>query len=156
MEFIVLLLAFLVLVALSWAAYIELRYQRLARSFRALMLGRAGADLESVLLDHVGRMGQAEQTIGAVLQRLQNLETKQPSQVQHVGLVRFNPFQDKGGDQSFVIALLDGHTDGVVISCLHSRVDLKLYAKAIIGGQSMISLTPEEREAIARAMKPKM
>jgi len=154
-EFILLLLVFLVLVALGWAAYIELRYQRLARSFRALMTGRAGADLESVLLEQVGRVARAEQTLGVALQRLQNLETQQPFQIQHLGVVRFNPFQDRGGDQSFCIAMLDGHTDGIVITCLHSRVDLRLYAKSVVGGQSTITLTPEEKEAIARAMKPR-
>ncbi len=155
MEFLVLFLVFLLVVTLGWVALIEWRHQRLERSFRALMTGRGGADLESILLDYVGRMGRTEQGISTVAQRLAALETRQPYQVQHVGVVRFNPFADKGGDQSFAIALLDDHTDGVVISCLHSRVDLRVYGKPIVGGQSTYSLTVEEKEAIARAMKPR-
>ncbi|MBI3537232.1 MAG: DUF4446 family protein [Chloroflexi bacterium] len=150
-----LIIAFLILLLLGWAVLTEFRYRRLARSFRALMMGRAGADLETVLVDHVARMGAAEKNLGAIFQRVQTLETKQPFQIQHVGVVRFNPFADKGGDQSFVVAILDDHTDGVVISALHARVDLRVYAKLIVGGQSTHSLTVEEREVIARAMKPR-
>ncbi len=155
MEIIVLFLAFLLVVALGWLALIEFRYQRLARSYRALMSGGGGADLEAVLLDYIGRMGRIEQGTNTLHQRVQMLEAKQPLQVQHLGVVRFNPFSDKGGDQSFVVAWLDDHTDGVVLSCLHSRVGLRLYAKPVVGGQSTYTLTTEEKEAIARAMKPR-
>ncbi|MBI3740909.1 MAG: hypothetical protein HY257_04025 [Chloroflexi bacterium] len=50
-----LIIAFLILLLLGWAVLTEFRYRRLARSFRALMMGRAGADLETVLVDHVAR-----------------------------------------------------------------------------------------------------
>ncbi len=72
--------------------------------------------------------------------------------VRHVGLVRFSPFHDTGGDQSFALALLDGRGDGVVLTGLHSRHDSRLYAKPIEGGSSSYSLTTEEREAMSRAL----
>lgn len=139
----------------GWLAFLEYRYHRLVRSFRLLMTGRGGADLEATLMDFVARMDRIEQATRAMDQRAARLEEKQPYLVQHVGVVRFNPFADKGGDQSFVVALLDDHTDGVVISALHSRADVRVYAKPIVGGQSTYTLTAEEKEAIARAMKPK-
>ena len=156
MEILVILLFIVVLGLGGWLAFVEYRYQQLARSFRALMTGRGGTDLEATLLDFVARMDRVEQMTQAMDNRVNGIEVKLPYLVQHVGVVRFNPFPDKGGDQSFVVAILDDHADGAVISALHSRVDVRIYAKPVVGGQSTYTLTAEEKEAIARAMKPRV
>lgn len=145
----------MLIIALGWLASLEWRHHQLARSFRLLMTGRGGADLETTLLDFVARMNHIEQVTQAVDNRVGDLEAKQPHLVQHIGVVRFNPFADKGGDQSFVLAILDDHADGAVISALHGRTDVRVYAKPVIGGQSTYTLTAEEKEAIGRAMKPR-
>ncbi len=151
----VLFIGFFVFILFVWLALMELRHRRVARTLRTLLTGRAGADLEAVLQDYISRMDRIERTTNSLSQQTVSLAEKQPYVVQHVGMVRFNPFADKGGDQSFAIALLDDHTDGVVISCLHTRADNKVYAKPIVGGQSSYNLTDEEKQAIARAMKPR-
>ncbi len=146
-DIVIVLLALFLFVLFTWLAFLEYRHRRLKRSFGALLGGREGENIESVLLDHVARVEHVEQVTAW-------LREQQPFQLQHAGVVRFNPFGDKGGDQSFAIAVLDDHTDGFVLSCLHSRQDIKVYAKPIIGGQSTYTLTPEEKDAIARAMRP--
>lgn len=148
------LLALFSLFLFAWLAFLEYRYRTLARNYRAMMTGRTGADLETALLDYLARVNRADQSVQAHDERLATLEEYRPYQIQHVSLVRFNPFGDKGGDQSFAIAVLDDHTDGFVLTCLHARADIKVYAKPIRGGQSTYTLTPEEKDAIARAMKP--
>jgi hypothetical protein len=70
-------------------------------------------------------------------------------------LVRYNPFQDTGGDQSFALALLDKRGDGVVVSSLHSRTMTRFYAKPIKGGVSPLSLSEEEVQAVQQAMGSK-
>ncbi len=156
MEIILLVVLFLFLVVLAgWVAFVEYRYQNLARSFRLLMTGRGGADLEATLMDFVSRMDRVEQVVRGVEEHYQWVESRLPYLVQHIGVVRYNPFADKGGDQSFVVAVLDDHADGVVLSGLHSRADARIYAKPIVGGQSTYTLTGEEKDAIARAMKPR-
>ena len=156
MEIIIIIFLVLLVVALAaWVAYIEWRYRKLASSFRLLMTGRGGADLETTLLDFVSRMDRIEQTTQTTENRVASLEVKQPYLVQHVGVVRFNPFSDKGGDQSFVLAILDDHADGAVVSALHTRTDVRIYAKPVVGGQSTYTLAQEEKEAIARAMMPR-
>ena len=70
-----------------------------------------------------------------------------------LGVVRFNPFEDTGGDQSFAIALIDKQGDGVVISSLHSRKETRVYAKPLKNRESAYPLTEEEKEAIARALQ---
>jgi hypothetical protein len=73
--------------------------------------------------------------------------------VQHVGLVRFNPFADTGGDQSFALALLDAKGNGVVMSSLHTRTATRFYAKPVVGGASSLSLSDEEVKALKQAME---
>jgi len=155
-EILVVLLLIIILLLGGWLAFVEYRYQKLANSFRMLMTGRGGADLEATFLDFVARMDRVEQLTHAMNDRVNGVEVKLPYLVQHVGVVRFNPFADKGGDQSFAMAILDDHADGAVISALHSRVDVRIYAKPIVGGQSTYTLTAEEKDAIARAMKPRV
>jgi hypothetical protein len=156
MEIVLIIFLLLLVLALGgWVGFLEYRHRQLSNSFRLLMTGRGGADLEATLTDFVARMDQVERVAHSVDQRVNGIEVQLPYHVQHVGIVRFNPFSDKGGDQSFAIAILDDHADGVVISSMQSRTDNRVYGKSVIGGQSTYTLTNEEREAIARAMKPK-
>lgn len=150
----IILVAFFSLALFAWLAFLEYRYRNMTRNYRAMMAGRQGENLETVLLDYLGRVNHVAQSLQAHDDRLVSLEEARPFQVQHLAVVRFNPFGDKGSDQSFAIAVLDDHTDGFVLSCLHSRTDIKVYAKPIRGGQSTYTLIPEEKDAIARAMKP--
>jgi hypothetical protein len=71
---------------------------------------------------------------------------------QRIGIVRFNPFEDTGGNQSFAIALLDTHGDGVVISSLHARGSTRVYAKAVKGGKAESAASAEEAQALRDAL----
>lgn len=72
--------------------------------------------------------------------------------VRHVGLVRFDAFEDMGGRLSFSAALLDGHGDGVVITSINGRQDTRCYAKPVTAGTSNHNLSDEERQAIREAL----
>lgn len=72
--------------------------------------------------------------------------------IRHVGLVRFDAFEDMGGRLSFSAALLDGHGDGVVITSINGRQDTRCYAKQVSGGTSAHNLSDEERQAIQEAL----
>ncbi len=99
-----------------------------------------------------------EATVAAELRRLSALETRVDSldqrgrrAVQRLGVVRFNPFEDTGSNQSFALALLDDRGDGVVISSLHSRQSTRIYLKPINGGRSETALSEEEARALKQA-----
>jgi hypothetical protein len=141
-------------VTLIWLATIEFRLLRLTQTLRQLFTGRSGADLEQVLRDYMERMNRSDAAIKTFNDRIALVERQAPLNLSHLGIVRFNPYyegQGKGGDQSFAVAFLDDHADGVVISGLHSRTDVRVYAKPIVGGASTYPLTNEEAEAINRA-----
>lgn len=72
--------------------------------------------------------------------------------IQRVGLVRFNPFEDTGGNQSFALALLDAGGTGVIVSSLHSRTGTRVYAKSITAGRSDGALSEEESAALRQAL----
>jgi hypothetical protein len=148
----VLLVGFVVLLVLFLR--LQSRVNRMLLQYQRLVRGGAGGNLEE-LLDR-----QLEMSEGTVA-RVEELESQQTQlreamvrTIQRVGLVRFNPFSDTGGDQSFSIALLDGEGDGLVISSLFSRNDTRVFAKPVQRGQSKYHLTEEEQQAISLAQDP--
>ena len=74
-----------------------------------------------------------------------------PSSLQHVGVVRFNPYHDTGGDYSFAVALLDASGSGVLLTGMYHRDQCRVYAKQVRGWDSEYTLSGEEREAIEQA-----
>lgn len=72
--------------------------------------------------------------------------------VQKVGMVRFNPFSEVGGDQSFSVALLDGSNNGIVITSLYIREGNRVYGKPVNNGQSKYQLSDEENKAVEKAI----
>ncbi len=74
---------------------------------------------------------------------------------QKFAMVRYNPFNDTGGDQSFSMALLDLRDNGFVITSIHGREVDRIYAKQIINGKSKHNLSAEEVEAIKGALNAK-
>ena len=72
--------------------------------------------------------------------------------IQKIGLVRFNPFKDTGGDQSFILSLVDANDTGVVISGLYARSGTRWYAKRVVKGKSVgHELSDEEKMALKEA-----
>ena len=100
------------------------------------------------LKDLLREFEQLKKEFEKVLKEFENLKEKEKFNIQKVGIVRFNPFKEVGGNQSFSIALLDGKDDGVVITSLYLREGNRVFAKPIKGGKSEFNLSKEEIEAI--------
>lgn len=92
-----------------------------------------------------------EKNFEKLSEEIENLKEESKFSVQKVGIVRFNPFKEVGGNQSFSVALLDGNDSGIVITSLYSREGNRVYGKPIKAGQSEYSLSDEEKEAIKKA-----
>ncbi|MBZ9578033.1 DUF4446 family protein [Patescibacteria group bacterium] len=91
-----------------------------------------------------------------ISQGLENLKEKGKLSIQKVGIVRYNPFSEVGGDQSFSVALLDENNDGVVVTSLYSREGNRVYGKPVKSGISEYSLSNEEKKAIEKAVSSKI
>jgi hypothetical protein len=103
------------------------------------------------LKEILSQFKELEEKFVKISQELENLKKESKFSVQKVGIVRFNPFSEVGGDQSFSIALLDGNDNGVVITSLYTREGNRVYGKPIKNGQSEYLLSAEEKEAIEKA-----
>ena len=82
---------------------------------------------------------------------LKKLKKENKFSVQKIGIIRFNPFKEVGGDQSFSIALLNGENTDIVITSLYSQKGNRIYGKPIKNGKSQYSLSEEEKKAIEEA-----
>lgn len=135
------------------AANIFLFWQNLLinKRLKVFFQGRKAQDLEGVLAQQIKRQIKSEKEIKELFKISRDLWKIALKSVQKVGVVRFNPFKDTGGDQSFVIALLDNFDSGVVISSLHTREGTRIYSKPIEKGKSKYQLSEEEQMAIERA-----
>lgn len=128
------------------------RTSRLERRLQGVTRGAEGQSLESVLDAHLDKVYAVSNEVDELVARAAVLEGVQRRAIQRVGLVRYNPFDDTGGNQSFAIALLDANGDGMVVSSLHARGGTRIYAKAVAGGKSETALSEEEADALRRAM----
>jgi hypothetical protein len=126
--------------------------RRLRRRLDGLTRGAEGKGLDAVLDAHVDKVYAVARELDELSARSAMLEASGRRAIQRVGLVRFNPFEDTGGNQSFALALTDIAGNGFVVSSLHSRTGTRVYAKAIADGRSDGALSEEETEALRRAM----
>ncbi len=131
--------------AVIWLAS---RLRRLEARYEMLLQGTDGGDLQTVLESHVAEVRTALQDVRRVTERADRLEEAACGHVQHLGLVRYNPFRDTGGDQSFVLALADGRGNGAIITSLHMRDVTRVYAKPLASWTSGYPLTDEEQRAL--------
>lgn len=137
-----------------WVALVSYFLWRVIDHYQRLTRGVTKKELKNVLEGLLAEVDQQREDLKELTGKIKRLDEESRSHVQKVGLVRFNPFSETGGDQSFVAAILDDHDDGLVISSLHSRQATRIYAKPIKGGRPVgYRLSREEEEAVSKAIK---
>jgi hypothetical protein len=129
------------------------RLGRAVRDYRELVRGTDGATLHDRLVGSAEQSVKASERMGRIEAMHSVIEARTRRSLQHIGLVRYNPFEDTGSDQSFAIALLDDARDGIVISSLHGRSNTRVFAKPVTGGESQHALSDEETQAIRIAVE---
>jgi len=132
-------------IALAFAVRSGSRVRKLRRALRVMQAGR-GSDVTLEDAEDVVRR------LADVSKRVEDLEVVARLAVQHVGLVRFDAFEDMGGHLSFAAALLDADGDGFVLTSINGRQETRIYAKPIDHGSSQYHLSDEEQESIRRAI----
>lgn len=135
------------IVLFVWLSKMTSHYNRLTKGIDPKTLMNALQGIQHKLAEH-------ERLQSVTKSDLQKIKDAMHLHVQQVTLKRFNPFGDTGGDQSFILALLDGNSDGVVITSLHSRENTRFYVKSVIGGVGIDHpLSAEEQKIIKRKGK---
>lgn len=140
--------------ALLWLMLLSFFLFRTMSHYRRLTQGITQKDLKTVLERIFKNIKDNEKTIKEITHRCEQIEVQSGYHFQKVGFLRYNPFKTTGGDQSFILALLDAHDDGLIISSLHSRESTRLYAKPIKKGKAgQYKLSIEEERVISSAKK---
>ena len=148
-------LAALVVILLVVVAAQAGRLTRATRAYREIVrdTDTGGRSLHDVLAGNASAVERTTERMADIEAMQGLLETRSQRSLQHIGMVRYNPFDDTGSDQSFAIALLDDRRDGVVISSLHGRSNTRIFAKPVADGSSAHNLSDEEAEAIRIAVE---
>ena len=136
-----------------WLAALTIAFVLFANFFRHLTKDAKGEELKKVLDKILSREARNAEGMEELNKQISILKEEGFGHVQKVGLVRFNPFKEIGGDHSFSLVVLDGKDTGVVITGLHTRERTRIYAKAVKNGKSEIELSDEEKKALTKAQK---
>jgi hypothetical protein len=132
---------------------------RLSRKLGAIMRHQGRTSKEAGGTANDSSTAESSEAISDLRAKIEKLSEQQREQalslsncIQKIGLVRFNAFDDVGGEQSFALVLLNGNGDGIAVSSLYGRQDSRLYAKGIVNGEGERPLSDEERRALQQAL----
>lgn len=147
---------YFLLAIVIWLALLSLILIKTVLDWRKLTKSGKNIDLGRILERLDRAQSQNNKNVGALYQDLKVAGQRNRINFQKFALVRFNPFEDTGGDQSFAVALLDGENNGIVISSLHSRSSTRVYAKEVKSGKSsQHQFSKEEKEVVEKAISQK-
>jgi len=139
------------LIETAWLIALSRRMKKDTAKWRGLLEGVRGENLERLLQDHLRERMALETRLENTIGRVTELEAKMVRCKRHLGLVRYDAFEDVGGSQSFALSLYDDEGNGVVLSGLIGRSDCRVYCKPIKNGTSERHMSQEEQEAIRTA-----
>jgi hypothetical protein len=138
----VVLLLLIIVIALS------VKISRLRKQYLKSMSGGSVDNIEQLLMQMNERLDIVLEENKQQKDRLTIMEAALKKMKSRIGIIRYNAFGDRGNDLSFSVAIVNETLDGVVLTGIHTRDETYIYAKPLEKGQSIYSLSPEEKEAI--------
>lgn len=142
--------AFFILII--WLLVLTFFLWKMSSHYNKLTKGLNEKSMKAVLEGLLKDSNTAKKDIDFLKSYCDKIEKEGKIHIQKVGLLRFNPFKDTGGDQSFILSLIDGNDSGVIISGLYSRSGTRWYAKKVMDGKGVDhELSDEEKAALKEA-----
>ena len=150
------ILTTLILILFAWMTWLTIRVQKSISHYGNLTKETNSKNLQQALEMLLKNQDASGEELKKINLNIENIKKDASLHIQKVGFVRYNPFENTGGNQSFVIALLNALNNGIIISSLHSRSGPRWYVKWIENGKGKeLDLSKEEEEAIKIAQKAK-
>ncbi len=134
---------------LAWLAWVRVR--RLREAQRLLLAG-GRKDIVDFAVSLQTRIDDLHRAVDEIAAGLARVDRRVDGSVSNASIVRYDAYEDTGGHQSASLALLDGGRTGVVVTAIQGRDYARIYMKELDRGQSSVALSPEEQEAVERAM----
>ncbi|MBI4129769.1 DUF4446 family protein [Candidatus Roizmanbacteria bacterium] len=142
---------FFILIAL-WLASLSFFLFKTKAHYDKLIKRTDKKGLQELFDQLVDDLASTKEKVGNLLTRVKEQEEKGNTTIQKIGLVRFNPFADTGGEQSFIIGLFDNKENGLLLTSLSGRSGTRWYAKQVKRGKGLdFDLSKEEEEVIKKA-----
>jgi hypothetical protein len=138
-------------VALALAGFLWLRLSRIQAS-QAVVLGSDRSDLLDFAVSLQGRIDDLYRAVDEVAAGLSRVDRRVDGSVTNTAVVRYDAYEGTGGQQSASLALLDATRTGTVVTAIQGRDYARIYVKDLDRGRSSVALSPEEQEAVERAM----
>lgn len=136
-------------ILLIWVTLLTIYLRRMNQKYTVFTEGVNKKALDEVLSNIVKEQRLTKKHIDYLKERCDNIERDGLLHIQKIGLLRFNPFKDTGGDQSFILSLINAKETGVVITALYSRSGTRWYAKRVINGKgSEHELSEDEKKSL--------
>lgn len=139
----------LVAAAFAVLAWRELRRVRVAQQ---VLLGGGKGDLVDFAVSLQGRIDDLHRAVDEIAAGLSRVDRRVDGCVSKTSIVRYDAYSDSGGHQSASLAFLDAGRSGVVVSAIQGRDYARIYVKEVDRGRAPVALSPEEQEAVDRAM----
>jgi Protein of unknown function (DUF4446) len=141
-------------VALVAAAFAMLAWRELrrVRAAQQVLLGGGKGDLVDFAVSLQGRIDDLHRAVDEVAAGLSRVDRRVDGCVSKTSIVRYDAYSDSGGHQSASLAFLDAGRSGVVVSAIQGRDYARIYVKEVDRGRAPVALSPEEQEAVDRAM----
>lgn len=140
------------LIIIIWLLVISIYLWKTLSHYNKLTQGLRDRNFKSIMETLLKDVDIAKKDIDNLKLYCGKIEKEGHLHIQKIGLIRFNPFKDTGGDQSFILSLIDGNDTGVIISGLYSRSGTRWYAKRVVKGKSVEhELSEEEKRALKEA-----
>ncbi len=137
-------------VAIAWRAYASLASVR--RGQEVLLGGGAKDDVVEFAVSLQGRIDDLHRAVDEIAAALARVDRRVDGSLSRTGLVSYNAYEDTGGHQSASMALLDSTRSGIVLTAIQGRDYARVYVKQLDRGRTSIALSPEELQAVERAM----
>ena len=151
----ILLIIMLAAIIISWIIAIValMKYSKLNKKYQKFMGGNDAKALESYLMELIALNKDNEEKIEENKAEIENLYRKQRLNFQKIGMVKYDAFQEMGGNLSFALTLLDENNNGFILNYVHNIHSSYCYAKEVKDGTCNINLSAEEGIALERALK---
>jgi len=144
--------ALVVALASSVAAALAFLSLRRVRAGQAVLLGGARADLVDFAVSLQGRIDDLHNAMDEIAAAVARVDQRVDGSVSRHAIVRYDAIEGTGGQQSASLALLDAGRSGVIVSAIQGRDYARVYVKELDRGRASVALSPEEQEAVERAM----
>jgi hypothetical protein len=135
--------------ALAWAAWVRVRR---VRDAQRMLLGGGRKDLVEFSVSLQGRIDDLHRAVDEVAASLARVDRRIDGSLSNASIVRYDAYEDTGGHQSASLALLDAARSGIVVTAIQGRDYARIYMKELDRGKASGALSPEEQEAVNRAM----